>query len=166
MIEWERYNITRDGRIYDLRRGGIEKKTHFIDGYKYCVLRNEGEGKRQISFPVHRLVAMKYCSDYFEGCHIHHIDGNRINNNADNLKCMTAKEHLQLHKLQYTEDKSMICPVCKQEFVWTKEQQRVHFSRPNKDTKGPFCSSRCALRYAVTKRKLAPLHNPPDYGVE
>ena len=117
MIEWDRYEITRDGHIYDLKRGGVEKKTHIIAGYKYCVLRNENDEKREIQFPVHRLVAMKYCPEYFEGCHIHHIDGNRQNNAVENLKCMTAKEHLQLHKLKFTEDKIMICPVCKQEFL-------------------------------------------------
>ena len=165
MIEWSRYEITRDGHIYDLKRSGVEKKTFYIDGYKYCVLRNENDVKRKIVFPVHRLVAMKYCSDYFEGCHVHHIDGDRINNNAENLKCMTPKEHLQLHKTQYKEDKMMTCPVCKQEFLWTKEQQRRHFNRPNKNTKGPFCSPACALRFANLFRKQRPIKDKPDYGI-
>lgn len=165
MIEWDRYNITRDGRIFDLKRNGKEKKTHFIDGYKYCVLRNEGDSRREIQFAVHRLVAMFYCNDYFEGCHVHHIDGNRINNNVENLKCMTIKEHLQMHKEKYSKDKTMICPVCKKEFIWTHAQQVRYYNRPNKNSKGPFCSSKCALDFARTKRIIAPLKNPQDYGI-
>lgn len=29
---------------------------------------------------------------------IHHIDGNKLNNNIDNLVCMTRAEHVRLHK--------------------------------------------------------------------
>lgn len=165
MIDWNRYKITRDGKVFDLKRNGKEKKTHIIDGYKYCVLRNEGEEKREIHFPVHRLVAMFYCPDYFENCAVHHIDMDRLNNNVENLKCMTVKEHLQLHKVKYDKDKTMICPVCKKEFIWTHAQQVRHYNRPNKNSKGPFCSQKCALRYATTKRKISPLKNPQDYGI-
>ena len=75
------------------------------------------------------------------------------------------KEHLQLHKTIFTKDKMMVCPVCKKEFLWKKEAQRVHFNRPNKNAKGPFCSSKCALRYAANFRTKAPLKNPKDYGI-
>jgi hypothetical protein len=31
--------------------------------------------------------------------HVHHIDGNPLNNNISNLKILTVKEHLSLHAL-------------------------------------------------------------------
>ena len=35
------------------------------------------------------------------GCEIHHIDGNRKNNNIENLKMVTIAEHCEIHKQQH-----------------------------------------------------------------
>lgn len=35
-----------------------------------------------------------------EGCEIHHIDGNRANNDITNLKCVTVLEHYNIHLAQ------------------------------------------------------------------
>jgi len=32
-----------------------------------------------------------------DGCEIHHIDGDKSNNDPSNLKCVTVEEHLQIH---------------------------------------------------------------------
>lgn len=32
-----------------------------------------------------------------KGYHIHHVDGNHTNNNIENLRCITAKEHFDIH---------------------------------------------------------------------
>lgn len=34
------------------------------------------------------------------GCEIHHKDGNRKNNDTNNLLCVTIEEHLQIHRQQ------------------------------------------------------------------
>jgi len=36
-----------------------------------------------------------------EGCHIHHIDGNTLNNDIDNLECKSAGEHTSEHIQKY-----------------------------------------------------------------
>jgi hypothetical protein len=45
---------------------------------------------------VHTVIAMKYL-DYFDGCVVHHKDGNRHNNNLDNLEIYTRQDHSSLH---------------------------------------------------------------------
>ena len=35
--------------------------------------------------------------EYGNRCFIHHIDGNTLNNNIENLRCMTKAEHTKLH---------------------------------------------------------------------
>lgn len=41
---------------------------------------------------------------------IHHIDGNPINNDMDNLKCMSQSEHLKLHRSENAHE--VICAEC------------------------------------------------------
>ena len=40
------------------------------------------------------------------GFHIHHLDGNKSNNSIENLQCIHAKEHLQIH---ITEERRQFC---------------------------------------------------------
>lgn len=49
---------------------------------------------------LHQVVAeWKYGRKTNKGEHIHHIDGNRLNNSPDNLVIMQAAEHSRLHQL-------------------------------------------------------------------
>ena len=49
---------------------------------------------------MHQVVAeWKYGRKTKKGEHIHHIDGNRLNNSPDNLVIMQAAEHSRLHQL-------------------------------------------------------------------
>ena len=70
-------------------------KTHknargfYIDkGYKR--VGNEG-------IPEHRLVWEKEMGSIPEGNQVHHINGNRLDNNINNLVCISCSEHTKLH---------------------------------------------------------------------
>jgi hypothetical protein len=54
---------------------------------------------------VHRLVVEEYLSKkygrqtfLFPCWHVHHIDGNKLNNDITNLAILTRKEHIWLHR--------------------------------------------------------------------
>lgn len=51
---------------------------------------------------VHVLVAKAFCN-WFEGCDVHHINFNPLDNRADNLVCLTKSEHQLAHKEQKVE---------------------------------------------------------------
>jgi len=87
------YEISNLGRIKGLKRNLILSQGTLF-GYNICSLCKNGVGT---TFRVHRLVAMLFCPDYFDGCEVHHKDENRQNNRVDNLVCMTKLEHLQEH---------------------------------------------------------------------
>lgn len=41
---------------------------------------------------------------------VHHIDGNKLNNNIENLKIMTRGEHSKLHRLEEIKNgKKLFC---------------------------------------------------------
>ena len=64
-----------------------------IQGYLIdCTDRkNKKEIHRQIYEQYHNIKLTKHDI-------IHHIDGNKLNNNPDNLVCITRAEHVRLHK--------------------------------------------------------------------
>ena len=88
--------------------------------------------------------------------HVHHRDGNPLNNNPWNLVVMNISEHERMHMTQenMTEkqkkhfgrkyfDKEMICPICSKPFIWTARAQCDKAKRPNATTRPPCCSPKC-----------------------
>ena len=60
--------------------------------YKYVVFANNNYRKK---FLVHRLVYEAFNGKIPEGYTIDHIDQNPLNNNIDNLQCITKQENIQ-----------------------------------------------------------------------
>ena len=54
---------------------------------------------------LHRAVWEYYNGEIPEGYHIHHIDHDRLNNDIENLSCLTASEHLAYHAELQTEER-------------------------------------------------------------
>ena len=59
-------------------------------------------------FFVHRLVAEHFCDGYAEGLVVNHIDGNKMNNNYQNLEWVTRSEN-DLHAFRLNLRKSYPC---------------------------------------------------------
>lgn len=48
---------------------------------------------------VHILVAKAFCN-WFDGCDVHHINLNKLDNRVENLICLTHEEHSKIHKIE------------------------------------------------------------------
>lgn len=81
---FERYEIRDDGAVYDTKRNAIVCTWVDAVGYKQCYLKGE-DGKRY-SKRIHRLLALAYIPNPNNLPQVNHIDGNKLNNNLNNLE--------------------------------------------------------------------------------
>ena len=103
MEEWKdisgyegKYQVSNTGRIKSLKdnhgnyREKILKPGKHRDNYLMVVLCKDGKEK---TYSVHRLVAETFIPKIDGKTHVDHIDGNRQNNNVNNLRWCTHKEN-------------------------------------------------------------------------
>lgn len=86
--------VTRNklGRLFSVR--GVMKKTHINNSGYECADLSLDDVKKKVT--VHRLVALHFCENRLgQGAEVNHIDGNRLNNRADNLEWVTRKENVR-----------------------------------------------------------------------
>ena len=90
---YERYYVTRCGQIWSDRLKGFLRHGSVGGGrYKSVCLSKKGKAK---GYMVHRLVALAYIPNPMNKPEVNHIDGDRMNNSADNLEWVTRKENVQ-----------------------------------------------------------------------
>lgn len=77
---------------YSFRR---DKKTNYF-------LSSKSIGKKRIR--LHIYIWTRANGEIAKGMQVHHVDGNKLNNNLDNLSIMTASEHLKHHRSILNED--------------------------------------------------------------
>ncbi len=59
--------------------------------------------------------------------HVHHIDGDNLNNNLDNLQILSAEEHARIHN-KYSTDITKVCPFCGSTFTTTDKIDQIYCS--------------------------------------
>lgn len=91
------YMVSNLGRVKSLPRkttkGKIIKPSD-LRHYESLSLSKDGKLRK---FLTHRLVAKAFpeiCGEWFDGCEVHHKDGNTFNNVATNLQTCTPKENM------------------------------------------------------------------------
>jgi hypothetical protein len=84
------YQISNYGNVRSLKKDAFLMKGAYLKGYKIISLWKNGIGKM---FRIHRLVAAAFIPNPENKPCIDHIDGDRANNHADNLRWVTVKEN-------------------------------------------------------------------------
>ena len=89
--EWE-YLINSDWVITNLKTWTIIKHTKSHYGYMHITLYKNGKRKSE---KVHRLLAQAFLPNPENKPQVNHINGDKANNNLENLEWVTAKENIQ-----------------------------------------------------------------------
>lgn len=91
-----RYAISRDGKVLDLAKNR-EVKSFIRNGY-LCVRLKDGD-KYKNKY-IHRLIAEAYIPNPDDKPCINHINGDKMDNNIENLEWCTKKEN-NLHAYRF-----------------------------------------------------------------
>lgn len=88
------YMVSNTGLIKSLHwnKEKILKQVIRSNNYKYYFVGLLKEGKRKY-FAVHRLVAQAFIHNPNNYTQVDHLDGNKLNNNVNNLEWVTPKEN-------------------------------------------------------------------------
>lgn len=88
-----RYEISNHGRV----RSWAYKSPRFVtpasNGIGYYQFRLFRNGKAEAHY-AHRLVATYFVDGYEDGMEVDHIDNDKSNNNADNLRWISRRENM------------------------------------------------------------------------
>lgn len=88
---WEMYQVDTDGNVYN-KQGKIMKPSINHKGY---MIVNFYHNHIRKGFGIHTLVATTFIEHEDYKNQVNHKDGNKQNNNVDNLEWVTAKENIQ-----------------------------------------------------------------------
>ncbi len=87
VLSYEKYGS--DGRLL-LKR--LLKGGRYSNGYKFVCLRNNSNNRNLM---IHRLVAEAFIPNPNNKPNVNHIDGNKQNNNVENLEWCTQSENIK-----------------------------------------------------------------------
>ena len=96
--EYENYEVSNLGNVRNKNTSKILKSC-LIKGYYYIKLCKDGKSKNLLN---HRLVALSFIDNVDNKLCVDHIDGNKTNNNINNLRYATKSENAMNSKVPST----------------------------------------------------------------
>jgi hypothetical protein len=153
----EKYVIYKDGRVWSKKSYQYLKPQTNIKGYYHYSLCGE-------TITMHRLLAYLYVDGYKKGLVVNHIDGNKKNNNIDNLEWISNRDNSRhwIDSLDGETKQGTIRMFNKDE---VKEVKRLYsLWKDNKDRR--YTSPRLAKMYNVSKVTIMNIINGKRYHNE
>lgn len=96
IVGFEGYFVTEDGQVYSAKTGRYLKPWVCGNGHYQVSLSKDGQTYKRF---VHTLVAEAFITkpQTDEKLVVHHINGNKLDNNVTNLDWLTDLKHRRIH---------------------------------------------------------------------
>ena len=95
----DKYYVSMCGKILSFRKKYPALMNPWFDAWGYHKVQLYYEKNKRRTFLVHRIVAKTFLENYSEDLEVDHIDGNKINNNVNNLTMANRFDNQRnLHK--------------------------------------------------------------------
>lgn len=91
------YSVTKCGKVYS-HLSDKYLKASVVRGYLRVGLINKTLGKSSCHY-IHTLVAKTFCEGFEEGLKVNHIDGDKFNNNFENLEWVSQQDNI-IHSVE------------------------------------------------------------------
>lgn len=98
--DYPNYIISNYARVFSLYQQRLLKPypAPYKNRSDYLYVKLTKQKGDKFGLKLHRLVAELFVDNPENKKYVHHIDGNSLNNKADNLVWVTRPEHMELHK--------------------------------------------------------------------
>ncbi len=125
-----KYKITNDGRVWSNYKKDFLTSALNHRGYSIVYLSINHSTKKTIT--IHKLVAIHFIPNIENKPQVNHIDGNKQNNNVNNLEWVTNKENMK-HAIDNGLYNPKKCGQCKEIklFNITTKKEEAYFSISN-----------------------------------
>jgi hypothetical protein len=84
------YLVSRQGEVWSIARKKMLVQVQGERGYMHVTLYRNGHGR---NFLVHRLVVLAFVGRIPRGKQVNHIDGDKLNNDIQNLEIVTPEQN-------------------------------------------------------------------------
>ena len=88
----EYFSVTEKGEVFSKRSNKFLKQVELKSGYLSLATKINGVNK---TFRVHREIAKAFLNNPENKPHVNHKDGNKLNNEVDNLEWCTQSENMK-----------------------------------------------------------------------
>jgi len=121
--DYSNYLIYDNGVVFSKKRNKFMKPQKNQLGYERILLSKNGKQKR---FSIHRLVALHYIPKIEGKNVVDHIDGNKLNNNVNNLRWTTIIENCNNYQKLRKNNTSGFKNISEYNWKYFKFEKRIH----------------------------------------
>lgn len=142
--------IYRSDNVRQTYKESIKKQTLGKRGYYFVTLCKHGVMKK---LKVHRLLAILFIPNPYNKPHVNHIDGNKLNNDLENLEwCSNLENLIHAHQTGLTDNRGSKNGMSKLTENEVIEIRKLNGSMNQRDIANKFNVSQSAI-YNILARK-------------
>lgn len=118
-VEYSMFEVSNTGQIRNVSTGNVLRQELAINGY-YRIRHIKLEDGTKKNFRVHRAVACTFIPNPDNKTDVNHIDGNKLNNNVNNLEWLSHSDNIS-HSYTINKQRKSNTRLTLEQIQWIRE---------------------------------------------